>query len=276
MPATEWYVYLGHALPKEAAENAEKGWRKILTLPWLLFVTVLTAIASTGVAYIATNVEESSTEADPVKVAVETNPAKVGAFSDMRQGMVIPLVKEVHDSPGEGCGNFHDWARAKHGVDADATRMQITVQGRAAGETLISKMRVIIVQRLAPIKGLTVECPSAGSVSLRLLAVDLDQRNPQLEYAGKRPFGFTIAAGETETFIVTALASKAHYLWRIEMDVVAGETKSVIQVDDNGKPFETTPGTKGLWSWNYENAWALRNGLERVVSGKSVTTKSTP
>ncbi|GAA1273744.1 hypothetical protein GCM10009677_28740 [Sphaerisporangium rubeum] len=252
----------------ETAENAKKGWRKLLAPSGVLLATVLTAIISWIVTYLATGIERSSTDADPVRVSVETDPMRIGAFSDSAQSLIIPSVRKLNDSPGEGCAKFHEWGLAKNAIDADASRIQIAVQGRAAGETLISNIRVIVLKRSAPVNGLTALCPTAGPVEYRFLTIDLDQPDPSVKYAGKKPFGFKVASGEVETFIVTATAAKGHYLWCLEIDLVAGDKKSTVRVDDDGKPFATTPGTKRTWTWNYKNAWMSPNGKWKFVGGK--------
>jgi hypothetical protein len=257
-------------MPQDAPESPETGWRKFLTLPWILLVATLTAITSWIATFVLTDVEQRSAERNPVRVTLEMNPAKVGGFSDEPQSVLLPGTREINEGPGEGCTGFHEWGHGRGGIDARATRLQVTVQGQASGQTLISKMRVIVTKRSTPLKGVTAACPSAGDANLRFLTIDLDQDNPQVEYKGKKPFGFTVEDGEVETLLVTARAEKAYYSWYLELDVVSGPNRHIIKIDNNGKAFETTADDpRQQWSWNYKDTWFRPNGEEKKVGTQS-------
>jgi hypothetical protein len=147
-------------------------------------------------------------------------------------------------------------------------------------------MRVSIIDASPPLTGIAVSCTDrhpAGAES-RQIAVNLDDTPPTVDYisgASKAPFGFTLAKGQTESFVVSAFGSKATYRWKIDFDVVVNGVATTLPVGDKDG-FTTAAGltscgvaSAGMpcwsytdWAWNYKDAWTrlnLATGLTESV-----------
>jgi hypothetical protein len=241
---------------KAATSGRSKWWRGLLTVPKLVAATALTALVTWGVTELVTSVKEQAVSRNPIAWNVETNPAQVGAFSDLSIKMMLPAGAHPADGPGTGCNTFRPWAVAHGAIDAGATHLQVVLQGREPGQLLISDARAVVVARKAPTRGIGIGCPSAASAEFRWLTINLDSPGRRAHYQSARPFGFTLGQGETETFLVTATASTGIYDWYLEISVITGQTSRTIRIDDHGRPFRTGPSIHGqTWDWNYKDAW---------------------
>ena len=148
--------------------------------------------------------------------------------------------------------------------------LQIAAQGTTDRPVLIQNMRVTTIETSPPLTGIAVGCTIQGfDAQLRGIAVNLDATPPTVDYKSdsNAPFGFTLAKGETESFVVSASAAKAAYRWRIEFDVVVNGVADTLEV--GGKEgFTTTvkPAPYTAWQWNYyEDAWTHRNPSTNLV-----------
>ncbi|WP_432114606.1 hypothetical protein [Streptomyces sp. S1] len=253
--------------PEERRRRRRELW---LSLPGLVATTVVVGIVSWGVTRLTDGAEQLTREDAPLAtVSVETNPARVGAFDDMGMYGVLPRGAAPATGPGHGCTGFHDWLLGNGGTDAGESRLQVTVQGNAQRQVQISNLRVVVESREEPKPHVGVSCPSAGSANLRFITVDLDSPRPRAEYEAKdgAPFGFTVEAGEIETFLISAKAEKATYGWYAELDIVSGNEKVRMRVDDGGKSFRTAPVPReGGWEWDWKSTWAhYESGQKRGV-----------
>jgi hypothetical protein len=257
-------------MPDEAAGERRPWRRKLLSIPGLIAVTVVTILAGWGATQLTAAVDNKLSARDPISWTVETNPAHVGAFEDLPIALTLPSQVQPTTGPGVGCRQFYPWARTNGGVDAGTTRLQLALQSQAAGQLLIADARAVVVGNDRLTTGINVECLRAGEADLRTLTIDLDSPNPRARYqfSSGRNFGFTLNKGEIETFLVTATAEKATYSWFLELTVVANEQASAIRIDDDGKPFRTTASTTGtVWTWDFAGSW--RSDLGTVpVGGK--------
>jgi hypothetical protein len=187
---------------------------------------------------------------------------------------IIPSTVRTHGDPGESCDGFHSWVTENHGVYAGQSYLQIAAQGITDKPVLIQKMRVRIIASSAPLTGIAVQCHGQGRAELREIAINLDATPPTVDYKSdsNAPFGFTLAKGETESFIVTATAAKATYRWKILFDVVVNGAATTLEV--GGKDgFTTTapPATvwdawgPRAWDWNhFDHDWELFDGPDNV------------
>jgi hypothetical protein len=247
-------------------ESHVSSWRKLLTLPGVLAVAVLTTIVGWGATQAVSALQDSIR--DPLSWTVETNPALIGAFAGVPIDLTLPAGAQPPTGPGRGCSSFHPWARQQGGVDAGITRLQIVLEGKTSGQLLISDARAIVVGKQSATAGVNVSCPPAGEADLRALSIDLDSPNTRAQYESStnRKFGFTLGQGEIETFIVTATAKDAEYFWFLEITIVDGGESQTIRVSDDGEPFKTsTPRAEGAFEWNYEDEWAYINGATVVT-----------
>jgi hypothetical protein len=252
----------GWVMANKEAEPKSGWWRKLLTVPGVIAMTVLTALVGAGVTWTVNYVREANFEpSDAVKLSVETDPGKMSGVSSAGRSAIIPSTVRTHGSPFNkdgGCDGFHSWVADNHGVDAGETILQINGQGTTDKAVLIQNMRVSIIETAPPLTGIAVRCPAAGNAQLRAIAVNLDATPPTVDYTSdsNAPFGFTLAKGETESFVVSATAAKATYRWGIEFDVVVDGVAATLEVGVKDG-FTTTVRPHKDWDWNYIDGWEL-------------------
>jgi hypothetical protein len=246
------------------AEPKSRWLRKLLTVPGVIATTVLTAIVGFGVTWTINYLQEVNFRpSDAIKLSVETDPAKMSGVTSFGRSAIIPSIVRTHGTPGPGCQGFHSWVADNHGVDAGKTALQIAAQGTTDKPVLIQNMRVSIIDSSPPLTGIAVGCPTAGGAQFQSIAVNLDATPPAIDYssAANARFGFTLAKGETESFVVSAFAAKATYRWKIEFDVVVNGVADTLQVGGN-EGFTTTvdPPPFTSWDWNYTDGWVSGAG----------------
>jgi len=252
-----------------------RWWRRIATVPGIAAATALTATVSWLATQMLGSLRTRVESREPLSLVVRDNPGRIGAFNDQPIYGAIPADVETTGSPGSGCTGFHDWLKLNKGVDAGATKLQLIVQGKVSKPILLSEMRVKVLQVMPPVKGIPVSCPTAGEANIRGIEIDLDAKLPRATYQdGNRPFGFTVQAGETETFNIVAKTARGHYKWVIDLDVVIEGDQRTIEIVGPGGPFETTArSSTGNWEWDFQAGWSApadrpRRVPERVAAGK--------
>jgi hypothetical protein len=248
-------------------ETPRAWWRRLLTIPGLVGATALTTAVSWGATAVITRVAESSAPEDAIAISVETDPARIAGVNTAGRTMVIPAGRRTTGSPGPYCDGFHRWGVRNSGIDSEESIIQVVAQGRSDKAVLLRGLSVRVLSKQKPAPGIQVLCPNAGDASFRALSIDLDASPPTVEYDSKSgdPFGFTLANGETETFLVTARATTATYVWRLELDVVVDGVKKTIGVGPS-RGYTTTVARPGaVWHWNWENAWSLDPDHSKLV-----------
>jgi len=219
----------------------------------------------------------TTTKSDPqdaVAVTVETDPSRISGVSDADRPVVIPASTRTTGNPGSGCEGFYAWATRNGGVDGGETIVQIIAQGKHDSAVLLNEMRIRVLNKTPPMRGIPATCPAAGSAQRRAISVDLDKVPPTVSYETNddvSPFGFTLAKGETETFIVAASATQATYRWLIELDLfVDGVRKTVVIGPQGGFATTVWQASGEYWVWNFQDAWTLANSNEAAGNSMSV------
>jgi hypothetical protein len=236
-----------------------KTWReKLLTAPGIAAAAVFTTAVSWLATQLLENLHARIEVRQPLSVTVKDNPARIGAFSDQPMFGVIPADIRTAGSPGPGCAGFRDWLKLNKGVDAGATKLQLIVQGKVAKPILLSEMRVKVLRKLPPVVGIPVSCPPAGEASSRHIEIDLDANPPRVRYqSDQKTFGFTVQAGETETFNIVAKTMRGRYTWVIDLDIVVEGDQHTIEIGGPSGPFETSARqSSDNWQWDYEGSWS--------------------
>jgi hypothetical protein len=206
--------------------------------------------------------------ADAIWSSVETNPAKILSFSDFGEGMVVPRGTKVIGGPsGDGCLQFHPWVTKRGGVPADDTYLRLVLQGKQSNAVLVSSLRARIVERLTPLVGTALGCPSAGAAEPHFVSIDLDKRPPTGVFAEltetmrvvrRKPVAFTLKKNETEVFDIWAFTKQCYCKWVIELDLVVNGQHAVRTVTNNGQPFQTTAWKGKRWyEWDFVSSWLL-------------------
>jgi hypothetical protein len=224
-------------------------------------MTALTALITFSVTALATRVSERLESNNPLSVAIERNPALIAGRSSAGQAAMIPREVRTAGSPGPlGCNGFYRWVHENKGVDGNTSFVQVVLQGNVSDAVLVTGLRVAVRSRESPLKGIPVECPTAGTVEYREASVDLDATPPKLSYPSDQPqaFGVTIEKGESEVYSIAALARNGYYRWVILVDLVVRGEARTLEINDAGMPFETTSMSgSARWSWNYIDTWDL-------------------
>ncbi|MHA4818206.1 hypothetical protein ACXZ65_28030 [Streptomyces aculeolatus] len=267
----------GEEIP-EPGDSGQSGrtWRELLlSLPGLIVTTAVVGVVTWGVTRLTDGAESLAQDAPALAtISVETNPSKVGAFEDTAIRGVIPEGARPTAGPGDGCTDFHDWLTDNGGTDAGQSRLQVTVQGNAQRQVQIANLRAVVVSRVEPKPSVGVDCPTAGQANLRFLTIDLDSPQPRVEYESQdgTPFGFTVEAGEIETFLISATAEQSLYHWYLELDLVSGNEHVTVRVNDDGKNFRTAPVPEtASWDWDWESSWVhVPSGQELAVGERFI------
>lgn len=255
-------------MAREDPKRKVPWWHQIITVPGLILTTALTTAVSWGATVVLTHVTTPrAAKHDPIAVSVETDPSRISGISSAGVVGVIPTSVRTQGSPGGGCDGFHNWLIKNHGIDAGRTSLQLVLQGRSDSAVLISSMRVRILSKLPLKEGIPVACPTAGEAQIRSISVNLDSTPPAVDYRSNSgaPFGFTLAKGETETFLVTAHAARATYRWAIDLDVVVDGVRKTLNVKGPDGFWTTATPSGPDWEWNYRDAWLLSSSGSNSV-----------
>jgi hypothetical protein len=239
----------------------------------LALTTALTVLVTWLVTQALTSVERERDLANPVTVSVESNPANIGAFSDLSIEVALPASVQTAPDPGSGCGRFHPKLLGMGAADAGATHLQVVVQGSTSEAVLVSNMRAVVTERERPSTGPLAVCPSAGAAQIRPVSIDLDDQSPAAELqSGDAEFGFTVAQGETETFLVSATTEECFCEWHLEVELVVAGERRVEEISDRGQPFSTTASSAltPRLEWDYEGIW-YADGVQ-VRPGQDLAT----
>lgn len=244
----------------------KQWWRRLTALSAAAGGTALAVLVTWAVTYATSSVDRNVAEANPVRWTVETNPARVGAFSDMSIDVALPAGSRPGTGPGQGCTQFMEWVRSAGGVDAGSTHLQVFVTNNTNSQLLISDARATVHAEQVPLSPAGLRCPTAGEAEYRSLVIDLDKPDPRARYASPsgRKFGFALGPGESENFLIVASARRVPYSWKLALDVAQGDKRTTVIVDDDGKPFITVPARAHYWEWNGHDAWISQD--ERTVS----------
>jgi hypothetical protein len=182
---------------------------------------------------------------------VETDPSRLDAEGNITQ--LVPAQRFDGSEPKGGCAGFWAWARAREGVDEDQTRMQLTVSNSGSNTVLITGMRAEVISRKSPPPVVETQCSTQGEAKVYSVDIDLDKPQPTGVYdrnGTPLPPDFTVAAGDLETFLVTARITHGAAQWKLAVDLVEdGHKRTVVLTDDSDKPFTTVtrPAAPTVW-----------------------------
>lgn len=258
--------------PPATARARMAGWLR--TVPGLAAstaVTTLAAAAATAVFTGALHLWPTSSE-PKVSLSVETDPMRLDAEGDLVQ--LVPAARFDRTRPQNGCADFWSWARARGGVDEGQTTMQLTVTNSGSNTVLITGMRAQITSREPVSNVVETECRTQGKAKVYAVHIDLDKPQPYGLYDknGKSlPPEFTVAAGDLETFLVTARIGHGAAHWNLAVDLVEGGHERSIVVDDDGKPFTTVtrPAHPTVWELDPHGGGWLSPLGEDVPTGQA-------
>ena len=204
---------------------------------------------------------QASTPAPPITLSVLDNTSP--PFR-----MIVPQARTVGTSPGGECDNFRTWAIARGGEDAGTTSLGLVVQGNTDEPVYIYGIRADVLSRTSPAKGAVVFCPTAGYVTQRPVAIDLDTSGDgrYITKASDSPFGFTVSKSDLEVFSIAATTAQCDCKWVLQVEAVVNGKPEQFTVTDHGQPFQTSAynQTAVEYEWNYTNAWDVMLGRRQI------------
>ncbi|MCW6011157.1 hypothetical protein K1W54_42435 [Micromonospora sp. CPCC 205371] len=224
--------------------------RRLIALGALVGTTTLVAVISYAVPKIIDRLTTS--DSPPITVTVVSDPSRVSGFDSTERAVAVPGTAAPAPDPGPRCGDLYPWSRANGGADAGASRLHLLVRGADEGQVVITEIRAVIEERAPKVPSHQLYCLPEGELTSRVVSIDLDDERPVAKYetADGKPFGFTVAPGEVEAFLITATVARATARWHLAIDVTAGSEQHTVEVDDGGEPFRTAPIPQGgRWLW---------------------------
>jgi hypothetical protein len=240
------------------------NWRRRLPAALgIAMAAALTAAAADGGTKLVVVVENVFASAnEPLAVTVETNSSVISGLDGVSMLGVIPRRIHMHSSPSS-CTDLVPWLRREGGVEGGSTRLRVVAQGQSATPVLISNLRVNVLHTGPPVAGTSLYCGTQGVAQIRPIFIDLDAQPPTVRFgSGTHPFGFTVGPGEIETFDIEASTERAYVRWTLTLQLLVGGHREAVQIDDHGRPFETTPAPAAhdAWSWDYSEGWESPSG----------------
>jgi hypothetical protein len=219
-------------------------------------------VISTACAYYLPGLfSQASTPVQPITLSVLDNTAP--PFT-----MIMPQAHTADGSPGPGCGNFRTWVISRDGEDAGTTSLNLVVQGNTDAPVYIYGIRADVLNRSSPAKGPVVYCPTAGYVTQRPVAIDLDTSGDgrYVTKAPNSPFGFTVSKSDLEVFSIAATTTKCDCKWVLQVEAVLNGQPEQFTVTDHGQPFETSAYNPSAveFDWNYTNGWQVMLGKRQI------------
>ncbi|KAB1128627.1 hypothetical protein F6X68_30880 [Micromonospora sp. AMSO12t] len=251
-------------------QSLSRGW-------WFVVAGTVTAVIGGVVGFF---VPKALDPQRPIAVNVVSNPATVAAWGNDTFSVVLPADARPATPPPLTCGSILDWAHGNGGVDQEATRVRLVVQGASDKGVLIDGMRARPIRRTATPDpgGISLACGGPQGVATpRRIAMDLDRAEPSAEYAtkvdGRLPlFGFTLQKGETEVFELTA-STKGTVEWVIVLDLVVDGKAQSVEVTNHGQSFRTTGfvSPRGYRVMAGADHWVGCAGTPSTCGGKPVS-----
>lgn len=160
------------------------------------------------------------------------------------------------------------WAQTQNAVHGGETIVDFTVQGRSDAAVVLEALRVRVVGRSAPLKGIAYATGGGcgGSMGVGSFTVDLDEDRPVARPVASDDDGtgsrilappFRVSVRDPQMLMVDALTTGCDCRWYLELDWSSQGRTGTVRIDDQGVPFRTS-GIKGLpYYWYRENGWAL-------------------
>lgn len=170
-----------------------------------------------------------------------------------------------------------DALRSFGAVDLEDLSVQITLGNPRREQIRILDMKVIDVQRTAPLTGtLFYAPPQEGNADLMMMT-DFDQARPQVDsilpaegpvYRPGQPYfdshSISLSSGEQQVLMYRAHVTKYSVTFKLEIDYLIGSSEKAQVIDNAGKPFAVTGvhtnPTDGHWS--YQQVFAMNGNFQ--------------
>lgn len=137
------------------------------------------------------------------------------------------------------------WSRDNGGTDFGQSYFRFTVSARTAPVQIVGAY-VDYVREEPKRTGIVAYCKCGGPLAHRHIRIDLDEKSV-LYYPQERgaldsppePFSFTLAPGETESFLVKATSEFCNCEWQLKLDMLVDGTPEQATINSAGAPFLT-------------------------------------
>ncbi len=156
-------------------------------------------------------------------------------------------------SPPSGtntCDGRHQWAKQHNGVDVEITVGRISVSAAEGNQvTIIGAKPLVIGERQFPAVGSIASCPGRGG-GPRILGINLDTGKASFadnvdDPASENFTAIPVPAGSTYDFDFVATTQQHRWSYRIQLVLNVNGEIVTREVDDDGRPFQTTARSNG-------------------------------
>ena len=191
----------------------------------------------------------------PLTVAVRKN---IGPCGNAWVYGRSPSLPKPPPATSASLGAWTSWAKAAGAVDASESSATVTIQASPGKVVYITGIQFNVLQRRPPLRG-KVAAPACGGPQLgRFVDVELDRRPPRVIATSSDPKALVGAYGPGENVAPLKLPYKVTYddglvliiygqvkkldcIWSADILWSSGGRNGSFRIDNNGKPFETTP-----------------------------------
>lgn len=239
----------------QSAEGAKTGWLKAywLSIGVPVIIALLAAWLSPLPGYIVHMFKGHGSS--PLKFAPVT--ASVQDPGPCAHEWVARSAVPKPPRYSEDVNVWDSWVKAAQAVEANSTLEYVTIQAKRGYAVFITNIRFDVVKRRPPIHGILVFPGCGGPLVGRFIAVLLDHRPPRILGTSSDPTASVGGAVQLNTaplrlpyevtntdglvLILEGVAEKFDCVWSAEITWSSDGHNGQIEINNKGKPFETTP-----------------------------------
>lgn len=166
----------------------------------------------------------------------------------------------------DGCESLLATADDLGAVRVGRSYKDLVVEGSTDRDVTIVDLRAEVVDRRPPMHGAEIHCQSAGGIGGIGISFDFDEPKPVARRVSEdtnngKPYflngdAIMLKQGEVQPIQITAMTTHGYVVWNIVADLVVDGESETITIDDNGEPFQLTPGPPDVkFTHYYEWLW---------------------
>lgn len=223
---------------------------------WLLGLVVagiaaaITSYVSGGINWGVDHVRGAIEEAPaPIGISVERIPSRGGTNWVFTQPINALLYPKGIDR--DSVDEWDAWAQQHQGLEGFMTAVEFIVEGIASSAVVLTGLRIELIDRRPPPRGVVVQPFGGAPVGVRHFQVDLCASPPTVESIEDEfepipavKFPYRVTPVEPEAFNIRAYAEKCDATWRARLEWRhQGKTGSTV-IDNGGEPFRTVSGSQ--------------------------------
>ncbi|SCE03751.1 hypothetical protein GA0115239_11701, partial [Streptomyces sp. BpilaLS-43] len=153
------------------------------------------------------------------------------------------------------------WARALDGVDGEAMRLQLTLQGDSDEAVVLNALHVRVLGRKPALawSAYSMGDGCGSGIVPQSFDIDLDDNLPRTKpVAGQdgdtvvpaKDFPYRVSSSDVQVFHLDAHVAGHDVTWYLELEWTSGGRSGTLRIDDGGKPFRTS-GIAGRPEYRY-------------------------